>query len=302
MANGNYIVTIHQADTNIIVEAPMPDSFEFDVGATYEQMLPQGFVNNTVMNIAAAMTGTRLASQALTAQLWAGNTDSELSFQLDFHTESDPIADVRDPIVNLLKLVMPTVSTNKYGFLGSPGPQLDLTQALQEFGTAVSSAGGVVGEFASTTLGAVRNLATEVFHNILGTTPKPGSLTDTTQQVTDGANNTIPKSSNTQNPGMGTAAYWNSKVRNKITIDIGNYLHFDSVVITRISQTYASNFDAQTGWPHHVRVTIAFKPLFMLAQEDLDSLFVNPYGKPTYNFSTVEGAVASIGRDWGFHL
>jgi hypothetical protein len=40
--------------------------------------------------------------------------------------------------------------------------------------------------------------------------------------------------------------------------------------------TAASNFDAQTGLPHHCRVLVEFKPLFMLTQQDLDTLFINP--------------------------
>ncbi|MGT3783906.1 hypothetical protein ACVTE8_15205 [Staphylococcus aureus] len=75
---------------------------------------------------------------------------------------------------------------------------------------------------------------------------------------------------------MGTAAYWNTKLKNRISIKIGNYLFFDSVVITRVSITAASNFDAQTGLPHHCRVLVEFKPLFMLTQQDLDTLFINP--------------------------
>jgi hypothetical protein len=74
MATPNYIVTIQQnSNPAIVIEAPIPDSFAFDVGATYEQMLPQGFTSNSIVNTAAALTGTRLAVQALTAQLWAGN-------------------------------------------------------------------------------------------------------------------------------------------------------------------------------------------------------------------------------------
>src|SRR5258708_372078 len=107
MASSNYLVTIQQnSNPAIVIEAPIPDSFAFDVGATYEQMLPQGFTGNKILNTAAALTGTRLAVQALTAQLWAGNTDSELSMELEFHTETDPYYDVRTPIVNLLKLTM----------------------------------------------------------------------------------------------------------------------------------------------------------------------------------------------------
>jgi hypothetical protein len=272
MSSSPYIVTIQQnSNPTIVIEAPIPDSFAFDVGATYEQMLPQGFTSNTVVNAAAALTGTRLAVQALTAQLWAGNTDSELSMELEFHTETDPYYDVRTPIVNLLKLTMPTIDT-KSGFLGSPGPQIDFAKAgtiFSDAGTSLGAGlGGVVGSFSS------------IVQNVLGIAPKPSSMTDTNAQVVDGSNNSTAKALQ-QNPNLGSAKYWNTMIKNKISISIGNYLYFDSVVITRVSQTFASNFDAQTGLPHNVRVAVAFKPLFMLAQEDLDTLFVNPGGGST---------------------
>lgn len=289
-----YIVTIQQnSNPAIVVEAPIPDSFAFDVGATYEQMLPQGFFNNKVVNTAAALTGTRLAVQALTAQLWAGNTDSELSMELEFHTETDPIQDVRTPIVNLLKLTMPSIDT-KSGFLGSPGPQIDFSKAGTVFSDAVNSvagsSGGLLGGLASGIASTVSSAAKEIGSYVgFGTTPKPSSLQDSNAQVADGNNDAVAKQLQ-QNPNLGTAKYWNSMIKNKISISIGNYLYFDSVVITRVSQTFASNFDAQTGLPHNVRVAVAFKPLFMLAQEDLDTLFVNPGGNSTsgtnnYGFS-----------------
>lgn len=301
-----YIVTIIQnSNPAIVVEAPIPDSFAFDVGATYEQMLPQGFTNNKVVNTAAALTGTRLAVQALTAQLWAGNTDSELSMELEFHTETDPVQDVRTPIVNLLKLTMPTIDT-KSGFLGSPGPQIDFSKAGTVFSDAVNSvasdAGGLLGGLASGIASTVSAAAGSYLG--FGTAPKPASLQDSNAQPSDGNNDAISKSLQ-QNPNLGTAKYWNTMIKNKISISIGNYLYFDSVVITRVSQTFASNFDAQTGLPHNVRVAVAFKPLFMLAQEDLDTLFVNPganstSGTNSYGFSIPnQGSVAGGGSVMG---
>jgi hypothetical protein len=267
-------------------------------------LLPQGFTDNKILNTAAALTGTRLAVQALTAQLWAGNTDSELSMELEFHTETDPYYDVRTPIVNLLKLTMPTIDT-KSGFLGSPGPQIDFSKAGTIFSDSASSIGSG--------LGGLVGGAAAIIENIFGITPKPSTMTDPNSQVVDGSNNAVAKTLQ-QNPNLGTAKYWNTMIKNKISISIGNYLYFDSVVITRVSQTFASNFDAQTGLPHNVRVAVAFKPLFMLAQEDLDTLFVNPAGGSTsgnnsYGFSIGNqasvaggGAVTSGSNPYGFSL
>lgn len=285
MANSNYIVLIQQTLSNnsgsstLTVEAPMPESFNFDVGATYEQMLPQGLSNNKVLNIAAAINGTKLAVQAFTAQLWSGSTDTELSIEVEFHTESDPVSDVRTPIVNLLKMVMPSVSSAT-GFLSSPGPYLDWQAAgsavKTTIQTAITSGESVLGAFGSAGSSFVNGLS----GGLLGTPAQPSQMTASGTQATNGANNATSQSV-TQNPGIGSASYWKSLIKNPITIWVGNYLKFDSVVITGVRQTFLSNFDAQTGLPHHARVMISFKPLFMLTQGDLDSLFYNPGSNST---------------------
>ncbi len=316
MSSQPYIVTIQQnSNPAIVIEAPMPDSFAFDVGASYEQMLPQGMTNNSVLNTAAALTGTRLAVQALTAQLWGGSTDSELSMELVFHTETDPYYDVRMPIVNLLKLTMPTVDT-KSGFLGSPGPQIDFSKAGTIFSDAASTVGNDVGSLLGGLASGIENIAVGAWNALtsgtpLGTAPKSASMTETNTQVANGQSNSVAQALQ-QNPNLGTAAYWNTMIKNKISISIGSYLYFDSVVITRVSQTFASNFDAQTGLPHDVRVSVSFKPLFMLSQQDLETLFVNPAGGSTSgnnsfgfsipNQSNIAGGGSITANNIGFHL
>jgi hypothetical protein len=275
MSNTSYLVVVQQSTTNISVTAPMPDEFAFDVGASYEQMLPQGFFGGRVLNIAAAAAGTKLAVQAFTAQLWAGNTDTLLSVELVFHTETDPVADVRTPIVNLLKLTMPSISGNT-GFLNNPGPSIDWSIAGQAVGTGLGQAAAGVGSLFGSAASGVVNFASSA----LGALSKQGSMTDSNTQVADGANNTVAQALS-QNPSIGTAAYWKSRVKNQISIKVGNYLMFDSVVVTNVNLTFASNFDAQTGLPHNARVSVTFKPLFMLTQQDLDTLFINPGSNTT---------------------
>jgi hypothetical protein len=302
MPNTNYQVLVQQTlsnnagSTTLTVEAPMPDSFNFDVGATYEQMLPQGLTNNKVLNIGAALLGTKLAVQAFTAQLWSGSTETELSIEVIFHTESDPVNDVRNPIVNLLKMVMPSVSSST-GFLSSPGPYLDWAAA----GSAVKTTIQTAITSGESVLGAFGSAGNSFVAGLFGKTPQSGSMTDSNTQTTDGSNLATGQSV-TQNPGIGSAAYWKSLIKNPISIWIGNYLKFDSVVITNVRQTFLSNFDAQTGLPHHARVMITFKPLFMLTQGDLDSLFYNPgsNGTPSIAAASQFSLPSGVGQSNAF--
>lgn len=311
MANTNYLCVIQQtqpSDGNqpIIVQAPMPDAFMFDARSTYDTQLPQGFSKNQPLNLGLALFGTKLSVQALTAQIWSGNQENELSIELEFHTEVDPITDVRDPIVNLLKLTMPSISSS-FGLLQQPGPSMDLSQLVGSTGSAITSGATSLGSVASGGFNTLANLGRDVFSQLgsaIGIKPQPGKLNNSATSSNDGANSTI-QSNIQQNPSLGTAAYWKSRVKNQISIRIGNYMFFDSVVITNVQQTFSSNFDAQTGLPHHAKVMVGFKPLFMLVQSDLDQLFLNPgsnttSGQNNYGFSIPSPAQAA--NAFGFHL
>lgn len=297
--NSAYTVLIQQmANPNgsptISILAPMPEEFAFDVGASYNTPLYQGETRGAVAGLAAA-AGLRFANQAMTAQLWAGNTETELTVNFDLHTETDPISDVRTPLVNLLKLTMPTISPAT-GSLASPGPALDFDAAASTLKLVPSQIASSAGSVAGAIGGALAN-ATGL--TIFGIQPKTGSLNNTNTATNDGANNS-QAAPITSNPQLGTASYWKSQIKNQISIRIGRYLYFDSVVITRASLTFVSNFDAVTGWPHHVRVQVGFKPLFMLTAQDLDTLFVNPSASstPTFNLGTTMPAVAQAGAKY----
>jgi hypothetical protein len=272
--NPNYRITIMQstppglagAGQGIIVEAPMPETLTFDVQSAYATALPQGLTSGPVAT-GAAMLGLRLAVPALTAQLWQGSSEIQLTLALEFHTENDPVADVQIPILNLNRLVMPSVSSAT-GLLQSPGPVIDYTQ----LGTIAKNAGQQLGN----TVSNIKNKQV---------TPVPASMNNTSISTNDAANNsqTAPA---LQNPTLGTSQYWKTKIANQISIRIGNYMYFDSVVITNVQQTFMSSIDAITGLPHHATINVTFKPLFMITQEDLNGIFINntsSAGLPTSN-------------------
>lgn len=320
MANTNYIVLIQQNSTAngvISVEAPIPETFAMDLGSTYEQALPQGFSGNSAINLTAKLFGARLSVQALSAQLWSGNNEMDLSIDLEFHTESDPVADVRTPILNLMKLTTPTV--NSYGVLASPGPSLDFSAIANALGYGAGQGVNIASSVAnaaknpSSITNAIGSFVSKAYSSAKqGYQAATGgaSLIDPNQQTTDGSNNV--QQALTQNPSLGSAAYWKTQIKNQISIRIGNYLYFDSIVITRVSNTFMSNFDAQTGLPHNVRVQVQFKPLFMIVASDLDQIFLGgntgstTTGSNNYGFSIPSSTGANTnsfgvgGNSFGF--
>ncbi|MNL15981.1 hypothetical protein D3C87_1370010 [compost metagenome] len=175
---------------------------------------------------------------------------------------------MRDPIVSLLRLVTP--STDFEGLITSPGPKID-SAVMQDFVAAAGRAGSVVTDAFST--GSIPG------------SKEIGQVLDTSQTSVQGggkgAANAQPSSSQT----LGTVDYYKSKVRDQISVRVGNYAFFDSVVITSVQKTYESQFDALTGLPYYAKVAIRFKPLFMVTQADLNKIFHPPpaSGGPTAN-------------------
>ena len=276
--NPNYTVTIKQVVDpqnpgipGIIVTAPLPENLGFDTSAEYSTPLAQGLFSGGILQksesalfrgigaaagAAAAASGTRLTTQAMTAQIWQGSSESELMLDLDFQTETDPNKDVRIPILNLLKLSTASIDAAT-GMLKSPGPRVDLTDTgnvgeagVLQIANSAKQIGTAAGQIASSIKQGQLN--------------GPNANLDGKQTA-----NTPPKTS----AGLGGAQYWKSVIRNQISIQIGNYAFFDSVVILNVQKTYSNLIDARTGLPLHAKVNIRFKPLFLLVQEDLDNIF-----------------------------
>ncbi|BAG41652.1 hypothetical protein [Ralstonia phage phiRSL1] len=279
--NSAYLAYIQQygvpgsSKPNISVTAPLPDSIQFETDSSYEPLMPQGITDNKTVNNALAVMGVKLAVQSLTAQLWQGTTTGDLYFEVEFHTENDPATDVRLPILNLMKMTTPSISKES-GLLISPGPQLDFAQLQKLAKDALTEGKNIFTQQGTTSSSSASyNYNPKVVSTGLGSGLfYPSAMINTNQQSTDG-NNTAGVTSTTDNPNLGSAQYWKSLVSNRISIQIGEYLLFDNVVITRIAQTFSSNFDSLTHLPHHVKVGIGFRPMFVLTQDDLDNVYLN---------------------------
>lgn len=290
--NPNYLVQIIQygapgsTTPTSSITAPVPESVEFSVNAEYSTVLPQSMAKSDIMNGAAAIMGMKLAVQAMTAQLWNGSTNGNLSLNLEFVTETDPIQDVRAPILSLMKLATPSI--HETGLMQSPGPQLD-------FSTLGQVGSDIVGN-AVTSGSAVLKATGTVATNIL-----KGVMSDGDKDLMSGTGTTNAATTKTD-PSTSTAAYWKNKITNLIQIRIGNYLFFDNVIVDKVAPVFTSNFDAITGLPHHVVVAVQFRPMFTLTQSDLDDIFLGNGQTSGYGFKlpdSVTGASGSGGNQYG---
>lgn len=265
--NPDYLIIIKQVPdpskpgvAGPTVTAPLPESFAYDTASEYATPFAQGMLGSGNAATALSSLGIRLTTQAMTAQLWQGATENDLGLELDFQTYDDPDADVRQPVLTLLKLAAASVDSAT-GLLKSPGPRIsleDTAKIASSSGSTLLTEAKQVGGALGSILGISGSIRTDKGLN------GPNSNLNSNQQA-----NSPPTTQN----GLGGAQYWKSVVRNQISVQIGRYAFFDSVVILTAQETWSNQIDARTGLPLHAKVSIRFKPLFLVTQDDLDQIF-----------------------------
>jgi len=260
--NPNYAVIIKQAadpsvpgSTGITVTANLPDTFAFDVSADYSAPFAQGLFNNSgALAQIAAVNGKRLTAQALTAQLWQGSNESDLLLDFEFYSENDPVNEVIKPALDLLRLTSPSIDPTT-GMLKSPGPRID----LGDTGAILSALGGQIATTAQSVAAAAG------FTNV-----KSGTMNAQNANISaSGASNGPP----VQQGNAGGSDFWKGKISNQISIQIGSYAFFDSVIVRNVQKTYDNQLDYQTGVPYHVKISVRFAPLMTLTQDDIVKIF-----------------------------
>ena len=261
-----------------VIRAWMPENFSYSVTSEYDAPF-QKIVNNDLVENLASMFGQKLVTPAMTAQLWQGSTHPEFSIELTFETESDPLKDVREPILKLLRLATPKL--NEMQLLESPGPQLDTTQLtnIATTTTATLASGlaniGRNGGSILQSLGLIGDATNAAISDALGKIdPKAqGSLGKTTN-TEDSATN-VAHNSNTDNTVVNdmVGRGGRSQVKNQIAISIGRYIYFPSVVITNVECEFLHQIELGTGFPMSATVTVGFKPMFIPTQSDLNTMF-----------------------------
>lgn len=268
ISNPDYLVIIKQVPdpqnpklAGATIVAPLPETLAYDTASEYAAPFAQGMLSGSGGLAQAASTlGIRVTTQAMTAQLWQGATESDISFDLDFQTISDPDLDVRQPVLALLKLSAASID-NATGLLQSPGPRF----SLEDTGKLLGAAGKTVLNEGAQIINAAGSLAGQF----------PGLKTD---RPLNGPNANLNANQQGNRPpatqnGLGGSQYWKGIVRNQITVQFGRYAYFDSVVILSAQETWSNQIDARTGLPLHAKVSVRFKPLFLVTQQDLDQIF-----------------------------
>lgn len=262
--NPDYLVIVQQVPDpqkpelkGISVAAPLPDTLAYDAAAEYQTPFAQGMGGSGSFGQALSAAGVRLSTQAMTVQLWQGSTENDIGLELEFQTWDDPYKDVMEPVLNLLSLAAASVDTAT-GLLKSPGPRISLADTGKIISNAASQlidSGTQVAKASGSVVGAVNTNKGLNGENAVLNSQQKASSGGTTEN------------------GLGGAQYWKNIVKNQISVRIGRYAFFDSVVILNAQETFSHQMDSLTGLPLHAKLSLRFKPLFLVTQQDLDKIF-----------------------------
>lgn len=260
--NPNYKVVIHCGDQNITIEADLPESFSFDVAAQYEAPFSAGLNNAVSQNLGSALRvgGLSLTNQAMTAQIWQGTTDIRFTVPLVFQTESDPLRDVIVPIRELLRLTMPR-EEEEGGLLESPGPRWDpekIAQILRD---------PVISSTLSSSFGSIKSSASSTIKQVI---EGGGDIVETLQAASS-AVNPIKTGANATSKILSRMVI--NAIKNKISLKLGQYLYFDSVVITDVQQIANVQPVYPSGIFQRSEVNVSFNTFTTLTQRDIERIY-----------------------------
>lgn len=241
------------SDQNIVVDAWLPETLNLDVNTTYEAPYAQGLGSASPgLGAFAQFIGMNLTTQALTAQIWQGGSFINFQIPFIFQAETSAEKDVMEPIKQLLRLTMPKDPTEGGGgILEAPGPHVDIKKLAENGGAGAAQA---VQDFRESGLTKMIDTAKQALVDPLGTAVK----------VKDTANNISQR--------MSTALV--NSVVNNISLYLGQFLYFPSVVITDVTPNFDVTLDG-TGKPTRATVDVSFRTFYVPTQNDIEIMFPN---------------------------
>lgn len=277
-ANRNFLVIIKQdqdvptvpglGGQPMVVVGQIAQEFQIDQAVKWGTPWGAGLIGDgPIADILSATSGNRLVAQVTTLQVWQGaGNDIDFTISFELRAWSDSARDVMTPLQYLLAMALPSI--NDSGFLLSPGPIID-SKALEELGQQIPKAIAT----AASDVGAIgKELFSAGKEAVLGKT-------------SDGANSALSILTGKSAAGqqlakdIGTVAKKNtleSKMKNKISISIGQWFSLDNIVITNVQHTVQGQMPSPDGGIMAANVTVSFRPMFALTTADISNILRLP--------------------------
>ena len=278
----SYYHVLIQAQTrggDIRIVADGPQQFSFATSLNYEspyQDMAESAINDGINklpggSVAAGLikgSGTKLFTQALTAKVWTGASETTINVPMILQAETDADKDVLAPLMKLMYLSMPREEESG-GLLSAPGPVFDFGGLFDKKGNnpsafvpgAISKLTGASGKFTDSLKGVVSSAAS-------------GNTQDTLNKIMGGGSAFTSAASDALK-GL---------VKYPITLQIGQGFRLENVVIESVTQTHSVSpvggaYGRSSGINSRVQVEVTFKTFYTLTQRDIVKMLL-PMNNP----------------------
>ena len=274
-----YTLKVVAAERGITVSAYLPENFSSSVNSDYDTPFSEGFLSDRPnLKLGLRVAGVGTTTQVMSMQVWQGSAPMEFSIPMVFLYDNDEEQDILGPVRSLMSLTLPSeIRTNGTGLnleengigslegtggvLQSPGPKLALSQITDENGEQREVTGA---DFVNAATGLdTARAATD-------------ALDDASQLLGDvgdtfaGELNDFAENINDLFGGLGVFGF--TAIRDNISLKIGNFLYFPSVVITDVSSDYSVKLSKQRRKPISLEVTVSFRTFITPKTEDLSTI------------------------------
>lgn len=250
-----YLATIHCEEANggpVDVSGYINTFPSLEAGSTYAAPFDNfitKILGEDVENVLNAV-GVKTVTKALTSKIWTGTEHLTMSVDILLVAEKNVTTEITEKKKALLRLVLPS---DEKGFLTSPGP-------------ALVYSGPGIDEVLTTGKDLLANVGAVVLSPVKPTDPPPttGSGSATGQVQAGGVLTAIQ-------PAVDLVGKVNFGQSKTISITLGKYLAFESVVVERVSFK-PEQIIGEEGKPMIEVATIQFTTFRVPTIEDIDKL------------------------------
>jgi hypothetical protein len=246
------------SEQRLTVDAWLPETLAVDIAADYDAPYAQG-LSAMAPNLGslAKFMGMNLTTQAMTAQIWQGGAFINFTIPFIFQAETSAETEVMRPIRDLMKLTMPKDETpGGGGILSAPGPHIDIKKLVSNL-----SAVGIEG-------------VSDLFQGVTGLAMNASNMIDTFKKLAQHPGDTYTNLlGGLNNVSQRLSSALVSSVVNNITLQLGQFLYFPSVVITDVVPTFNTVLN-RDGKPTRAEVNVNFRTFFVPTDKDIQYMFL----------------------------
>lgn len=241
-----YMVSIAFTDPNTqapaTVSGYMPDTISMGLGAEFSSPLESvgEALSSGPLGMTARMFGYKVSANVFSMLLWSGSSHIDMTLELRFVALVDTYEDVIRPIRQLYSLVVPSIEsfsvTNspvQLGMVKSPGPVLEIVNNDGSLSDNVNETANLAANAVGKVSGTVVANASDLVNDKTTVGQAVVNVGGAAMEATGSAINQALK---------------DLRVKNNISIYLGEFAYMRSVVIKDVSPAYNVKADEDGNW------------------------------------------------------